>query len=289
MQVISEIRVFDGILKRFKHKAQCLGNLESIFAAYLPTKVTEASKNGVKAPCLYWLSGLTCTDENFSIKCSTSFERASQLGLVLIIPDTSPRGAGIAGEDDSFDFGTGAGFYVDATQEPWSQYYNMYTYITKELYELVNENLPVDPSRISISGHSMGGHGALTIALKNPKMYRSASAFAPISNPTQSPWGQKAFRNYLGDSNQEAWKDYDAVELLKRGATNIPIRVEQGTADQWIDPELRPESLKELADKVTPKLEFNYRPGYDHSFYFVSTFIKDDLSWHARHLDVCVD
>eukprot|EP00397_Hematodinium_sp_SG-2012_P034169 GEMP01036606.1.p1 GENE.GEMP01036606.1~~GEMP01036606.1.p1 ORF type:complete len:282 (+),score=52.57 GEMP01036606.1:58-903(+) len=276
---LSEVRIFNGVLTRFKHKAESLGGLDAIFATYVPI----GAKN---APCIYWLSGLTCTDENFSLKCTPAFERASELGIVLVLPDTSPRGAGIAGEDDSWDFGTGAGFYVDATQEPWKKHYNMYTYVTKELYELVNANLPVDSSKVSISGHSMGGNGALMIALRNPQQYKSASAFAPISNPSVVPWGEKAFSNYLGP-DKETWKQYDTVELLKRGGHKMPICVDQGAKDTFLVGDvnqLQTESLKAVLDKTTPTAALNYREGFDHSYHFVSSFIKNHLNFHMEYL-----
>jgi len=283
LQQISEVATFNGLLRRFKHKAESLGGLDAIFAAYVPNSVTQ---QGIKAPCLYFLSGLTCTDENFSIKCATGFEHASRAGAILILPDTSPRGAGVLGEDDSWDFGTGAGFYLNATQEPYAKHYNMYNYVTDELYDLVIKNFPVDAARISIMGHSMGGHGALTIGFKNPEKYRSISAFAPICNPSIGPWGIKALTNYLGD-DKEAWKEYDAVEMLKRNTYDKPVLVDVGTKDNFEVGEvnqLQTKNLEELKDRCRPPMIINFQEGYDHSFYFISTFISSHIDFHMKHL-----
>lgn len=248
------------------------------FAAFIPSGADE------KFPAVVWLSGLTCTDENFSQKAG-AFETAEKLRLVLIMPDTSPRGEGVPDEDPkTYDFGTGAGFYLNATTDKYKKHYNMLDYITKELPAIVSKQLPLLPDKLSIMGHSMGGHGALTIALKNPGAYRSVSAFSPITNPTQVPWGQKAFTNYLGD-NKDAWKQYDAVELVKN-YTGPPIRllVDQGSADSFLGEQLQPDALKAACAEKGISLTLRMQPGYDHSYYFISSFIQDHLKYHASFL-----
>jgi len=234
---------------------------------------------------LYWLSGLTCTDENFITKAGAQRAAAAR-GLLLVCPDTSPRGCNIPGEDASWDFGSGAGFYVDATQEPWAKHYRMYSYITDELPRLVGAALPADLSRQSITGHSMGGHGALICALKNPGKYRSVSAFAPISNPIECPWGVKAFSGYLGD-DRSAWREWDATELAKSYAgPKLDILVSQGTADSFLtDKQLLPEALAAAASNNDAlALTLNMEEGYDHSYYFIATFIDQHIEHHSAHL-----
>lgn len=276
MQEISSNRLFEGYHKRFRHQSEVCG-CEMTFAIYLPPQAE--SRN---LPVLYWLSGLTCNDENFSIK-SGAQRYAAEEGIVLVMPDTSPRGVNLPEEDDSYDFGSGAGFYLNASQEPWSRHYRMYDYIVEELPALIVDHFPVDPVRRSISGHSMGGHGALTIALKNPLRYRSVSAFAPIVAPSQVPWGQKAFSGYLGE-DREIWKEYDAVELVKRGARVDEILVDQGGDDQFLDEQLRPELLAQACEQAGVKLTLNVRMGYDHSYFFIASFIEDHIRYHAQHL-----
>jgi S-formylglutathione hydrolase len=249
-----------------------------VFAVYLPPQ----AQAGGTLPVLYWLSGLTCTDENFSTKAGAQ-RYAAEHGVILVMPDTSPRGAGIAGEDDSYDFGTGAGFYLNATQAPWSRHYRMYDYIVNELPALIAGNFPVDNARQSISGHSMGGHGALTIALKNPGKYRSVSAFSPIVAPMQVPWGQKAFKNYLGDDTA-AWQQYDTIELIRNGAGKMPLLVDQGGADEFLDNQLRPELLEQACRDAGFELTLRRQPGYDHSYFFIASFIGEHIAYHARAL-----
>jgi S-formylglutathione hydrolase len=248
------------------------------FSVYKPPQ----AKAG-KVPVLYYLAGLTCTEETFAIKAHAQAV-AAELGLMLIAPDTSPREPRIPGDADKWDFGQGAGFYVDATQAPWSTNYRMYSYITRELPEIVTANLPVLSDATGIFGHSMGGHGALTIALRNSAQYRSVSAFAPISAPMQCPWGQKAFTNYLGP-DQDQWREHDASELMARKAFPTPILVDQGTADQFLkDQQLLPEKLSAAAEKSGQKLNLRMQEGYDHGYYFIQTFMADHLHHHAKLL-----
>ncbi|KAK2078022.1 hypothetical protein QBZ16_003890 [Prototheca wickerhamii] len=238
-----------------------------------------ADKNPV--PVLYYLSGLTCTDDNVMQKSGVQ-RIAAELGVAVIAPDTSPRGLGIEGEDESWDFGTGAGFYLNATQEKWRQY-RMYDYVVKELPMLLAEFSDLDLSKASITGHSMGGHGALTIALKNPEVFKSVSAFSPIVNPCAVPWGQKAFNGYLGD-DKEAWKQYDATELVKAySGPQLAVLIDQGTGDNFYPTQLQPEAFAESA-KGKLDLELRMQEGYDHSYYFISTFIEDHVRFHAKFL-----
>eukprot|EP00418_Pyrodinium_bahamense_P043169 CAMPEP_0179193840 /NCGR_PEP_ID=MMETSP0796-20121207/96333_1 /TAXON_ID=73915 /ORGANISM="Pyrodinium bahamense, Strain pbaha01" /LENGTH=655 /DNA_ID=CAMNT_0020898155 /DNA_START=144 /DNA_END=2111 /DNA_ORIENTATION=- len=249
------------------------------FAAYIP----EAAE-GENFPVVYWLSGLTCTDENFSQKAG-AFQAAASMGLVLVIPDTSPRGEGVPDEDPkTYDFGTGAGFYLNATTEKYKTHYNMLDYITKDLPEASKGVLPILPEKASIIGHSMGGHGALTIALKSPGAFKSVSAFAPIAHPTAAPWGKKAFPLYLGP-DEASWKEYDAVELINK-YTGPPLRllVDQGTSDNFLKEQLKPEALQAACAEKGIALTLRMQEGYDHSYYFISTFIEDHLKYHASHL-----
>jgi S-formylglutathione hydrolase len=276
MENISNNRSFGGWHKQYRHHSSSL-NCEMRFAIYLPEQA-----NSQKVPVLYWLSGLTCTDENFMQKAGAQ-RLASQLGLAIVCPDTSPRGEGVADADDaSYDLGLGAGFYVNATQAPWSSHYRMYDYVVDELPALIEQHFPVSDKR-AIAGHSMGGHGALMIALKNPGRYLSASAFAPISHPSQCPWGQKAFAAYLG-SDREAWKAYDTVELIKSGAKGLPMRVDQGESDLFLAEQLLPQALRAAATDAGIALSFHSHPGYDHSYYFIASFIDEQLKFHASHL-----
>jgi len=273
------VRCFGGVLKRYEHTSATLGDCTMKFAAYIP----EASE-GQTFPVVYWLSGLTCTDENFSQKAG-AFKAAGDLGLVLVLPDTSPRGEGVPDEDPkTYDFGLGAGFYLNATTEKYKKHYNMLDYVTKELPELAQGLLPIQPEKASIFGHSMGGHGALTIALKNPGTYKSVSAFAPITHPTDAPWGQKAFPLYLGD-DKEAWKEYDTVELLKK-YSGPPVRllVDQGTSDGFLKDQLKPEALQAACEEKGVALTLRLQEGYDHSYYFISSFVEDHLKFHASFL-----
>ncbi|CAM2933406.1 S-formylglutathione hydrolase [Vibrio mytili] len=272
---VSQTKVFGGWHKQYTHESTAL-NCTMRFAIFLPPNATKTQP----VPALYWLSGLTCTDENFMQKAG-AFRMAAELGIALIAPDTSPRGEGIA-DDESYDLGQGAGFYLNATQAPWSLHYLMYDYITKELPSIIESNFPVSDVK-SISGHSMGGHGALTIGLKNSQQYRSISAFSPISNPMQCPWGKKAFTAYLG-TDIESWKQYDASELLKRAQSPLPILVDQGDADGFLSEQLKPEALLSAAKLHDSPFSLRMQSGYDHSYYFISSFIDDHLNFHAKHL-----
>lgn len=276
LQLVSKVKTFGGWLNTYTHLSEAC-NCKMTFSVFLPP---QAEKE--KVPVLYWLSGLTCTNENFMIKAG-ALKYASENGIAIVTPDTSPRGAGITGEDDSWDFGTGAGFYLNATQKPWSEYYNMYDYIVKELPSLIESNLPVNDKK-AISGHSMGGHGAMTIALKNPDKYKSVSAFSPICAPIQCPWGVKAFTNYLGE-DQSTWSNYDTTALILNGATKMPILIDQGDADNFLkDNQLRPDLLLEASKKMDFPIELRMQPNYDHSYYFVSSFIEDHIKHHAQYL-----
>ncbi|WP_295891758.1 S-formylglutathione hydrolase [uncultured Vibrio sp.] len=272
---ISQAKVAGGWHKQFTHDSETL-NCSMRFAIFLPPNASKSSP----VPVLYWLSGLTCTDENFMQKAG-AFKKAAELGIAIVAPDTSPRGDDVA-DDENYDLGKGAGFYLNATQEPWAAHYQMYDYVTKELPELIEETFPVSQAK-SLSGHSMGGHGALTIGLKNPEQYRSISAFSPISNPTSCPWGQKAFNAYLG-LNREDWKQYDATELLSLAQSPLPLLVDQGEADNFLVEQLKPELLIEAAKKHQSSLELRMQPGYDHSYFFISSFIDEHLTFHAKHL-----
>ena len=272
----SRTKVFDGWLEVYTHdSAAC--NCEMKFAVYLPPQAANGP-----VPTLYWLSGLTCTHENFATKAG-AFGHAAEHGLMLIIPDTSPRGAGIEGEDDHWDFGTGAGFYLNATQDPWATNYNMYDYIVEELTHAVRANFPSDGGKESIFGHSMGGHGALTIALKNPGRFKSVSAFAPICAPTQCPWGEKAFSNYLG-ADRDSWLQYDANHLVQHAVEKLPMLIDQGDADGFLAEQLNFQTFVDTCAQVGYPVTANLRPGYDHSFYFISTFIGDHIAHHAAAL-----
>jgi S-formylglutathione hydrolase len=251
------------------------------FSVYLPPQALQAD---AKVPALFYLAGLTCTEETFPIKAGAQ-RFAAQHGIALISPDTSPRGAGVPGESAAWDFGVGAGFYVDATQEPWAQHYRMYSYVRDELREAVLANLPVDVARLGVFGHSMGGHGALMLALRNPDIYRSVSAFAPIAAPTQCPWGEKAFSGYLGE-DREAWKRYDASELVAHASRRFVegILVDQGLADQFLAEQLNPDVFEAACQAAGQPLTLRRHAGYDHGYYFISTFIEDHLSHHAKVL-----
>jgi len=275
---VSSNKVFGGYQKVFSHLSLEV-NCEMKFSVFLPPKVED----GTKAPVLYYLSGLTCTEQNFITKGGAQ-KYAAEKGLIIVGPDTSPRGCNIEGEDDSYDFGSGAGFYVDATVDKWKKNYRMYSYVTKELPEIINANFPVIPDKASIFGHSMGGHGALTIFLKNPGKYRSVSAFAPICNPTQVSWGIKCLGGYLGD-NKELWKVYDATELAKTyKGPPTEILIDVGKADEFIN-NLKPERLvASCAESKTP-IVLRLQEGYDHSYYFISSFMEDHINHHAKYLN----
>ncbi len=247
------------------------------FAVYVPPQAQSGP-----VPVLYWLSGLTCTWANFTEKAGAQ-RCAAEHGLIIVAPDTSPRGVNLPGEDDSYDFGSGAGFYVDATAEPWASHYRMYSYVTAELPALINQNFPVDPERQGIFGHSMGGHGALTCALKNPDRYRSLSAFAPISAPMRCPWGEKALGGYLGPDRQ-AWRAYDATELAAASGWRSSVLVDQGTGDEFLDEQLQPQLLQEAFSQAGIPLTLRMQEGYDHSYYFMASFMADHVAHHGRLL-----
>lgn len=277
MQRIESIKESGGFLNRYKHDSstcQC----EMTFSVYLPP---QAEKSDV--PALYWLSGLTCTDDNARVKAGAQ-RYAAEHGIALIFPDTSPRGDNVADEAERYDLGQGAGFYVNATQQPWAQHYRMYDYVTEELPGLLEANLPLTPGERSISGHSMGGHGALICALKQPGHYRSVSAFSPICNPVNCGWGKACFGEYLGDDVAQ-WKAYDATELIDQGSRVDHILIEQGTADEFYDEkQLLPENLKAACDRAGQTLTLNMRDGYDHSYHFIASFIGEHIAYHAAAL-----
>jgi len=276
ISLVSEHACYGGVQRFYRHESrETRGPMK--FSAYLPPQARSG-----KVPVLYFLSGLTCTEETFCIK-SHAQQSAAELGLMLISPDTSPREPRIPGDADHWDFGYSAGFYLDATQAPWSQNYRMYSYVTRELPEIVAAHLPARPGATGIFGHSMGGHGALTLALRNPSLYKSVSAFSPIAAPSQSPWGQKAFRNYLG-ADKQAWCDYDAAELVARKAYPGPILIDQGSADQYLAAELLPEKFAAAAAKSGQQLNLRMQAGYDHGYYFIQTFMADHLRHHAEQL-----
>lgn len=275
IESVSEARCFGGRQIVYKHASSaCACTMR--FAVFLP----PAAERG-PVPAVYWLSGLTCTEENFSVKAGAQ-RYAAELGLALVIPDTSPRGVNVPGEDDAIDVGTGAGFYVNATAAPWAAHYRMYDYIRDELPAIVTAHLPVDPERKSISGHSMGGHGALIIGVGNAAHYRSVSAFAPIAAASQSAWGQNALRAYLGP-DAKSWLAYDAAAVIRAKPSHHELLVDQGMADPFLE-QLRPHDLKEACKISGQRLNYRERVGYDHGYYFVSTFIAEHLKFHAAAL-----
>lgn len=277
MEMISENKAFGGQQRRYRHNSEALG-VPMTFSVFLPPQSETAA-----VPVMYWLSGLTCTDENFVQKAGAQ-RLAAELGMAIVCPDTSPRGTDLPGEHDSYDFGSGAGFYVNALREPWSQYYRMYDYVTVELPDLVQRHFPVN-GLCSISGHSMGGHGALVAALRNPGQYRAVSAFAPICNPSACPWGKKAFEGYLGEDQSE-WAQYDASLLIADAPERLPILVDQGSADNFLEEQLLPDRLVNACNKVGHPIELRMQSGYDHSYFFIATFIDDHLRHHARAMEL---
>ncbi len=274
IETISLSRCFGGNVGFYQHQSRVCNGLMK-FAVYQP------SSPAANLPVLYFLSGLTCTPENFIMKAGAQ-QFAAQYGLLLVMPDTSPRNTGIVDEDLDDDLGSGAGFYVDAIQEPWRQHYNMYSYVTQELPEIIRANFPVS-DRQGIFGHSMGGHGALVCGLKNPGMYRSISAFSPIVNPIMSPWGQKAFNGYLGN-DQALWQSYDATELVQQQQVPFSILIDQGSADKFLVDQLMPDRFTQACANSKQALNLRRQEGYDHSYYFISTFIGDHLRYHAELL-----
>ncbi len=276
VETLREHSAFGGVQGFYQHpSAACAGPMR--FSVYLPEAARSRS-----VPAVYYLTGLTCTEETFPIKAGAQ-RVAAELGLALVACDTSPRAARFPGDDADWDFGQGAGFYLDATEAPWSSAYRMYTYVTEELPLVVEARFAIDPSRRSVFGHSMGGHGALMIALRNPSRYRSVSAFAPITAPSDVPWGQKAFSRYLG-SDRAAWAQYDTVRLLETRRFDGTLLVDQGSRDQFLERELKPERLRAACEASGQALDLRLRDGYDHSYYFIQTFIEDHLRHHARAL-----
>lgn len=277
LTLISEHGCFGGTQRFYSHDSAEIG-LPMRFSVFLPAQARLR-----KVPALFYLAGLTCTEETFMIKAGAQRVAAAE-GVMLVAPDTSPRDAGIEGETDSWDFGAGAGFYVDATEEPWSRHYRMYSYI-KELRKTIVQELPADPSRIGIFGHSMGGHGALTLALRNPHLFRSVSAFAPIAAPARCPWGQKAFSGYLG-KNEQAWLEYDASALMEKMRNPFPagILIDQGMNDKFLADQLFPEAFEEACRKAGQTLTLRRHAGYDHGYYFISTLVEEHIHFHQQRL-----
>lgn len=279
--LISSNKCFGGQQNIYSHHSKEL-SCEMKFAIYLPPQSEDPS---AKLPVLYWLSGLTCNETNF-IQKSCAQQYAAKHGLIIVSPDTSPRGIEIAGQDDSYDFGSGAGFYVDAIREPWSKHYNMFSYITKELIEVISLNFATLKDVQSISGHSMGGHGALICALRCPGLYKSVSAFAPIANPVNCAWGKKAFAGYLGD-NSALWNEWDATELVKRyNGPQLQLFIDQGTEDDFLKQgQLLPDNLVAACIDTHVACVYHKREGYDHSYFYIASFIGEHIAYHARVLE----
>ncbi len=277
LKLVKQHQCFGGTVSYYFHSSSTC-NIEMRFSIYQPPQAKSKL-----LPILYFLSGLTCTEENFMAKAGAQ-QFAAKYGLILVAPDTSPRNTGIVGDNDDWDIGTGAGFYINATSEPWKKHYQMYNYVVKELPELIAKNFPVQPDKQSIFGHSMGGHGALICALKNPEKYQSVSAFSPIAAPMRCPWGEKAFSNYLG-ANQENWRNYDASELVLTSGYNRPILIDVGTADPFLaQKQLLPEVFENACKKVGLPLTLRMQENYDHSYYFIASFIEDHIRYHAEAL-----
>ena len=274
LEIVSSNKSFGGWHKRYRHRSSSL-NCDMVFAVYLPPQAEQ----GAKLPVLYWLSGLTCTDENFMQKAG-AHKLAAELGLIIVAPDTSPRGAQVPDDPDgAWDFGLGAGFYLNATEQPWAEHYRMHDYVVEELPALVEAHFPASDAR-SISGHSMGGHGALVCALRNPGRYASVSAFSPISNPMDCPWGQKAFSRYLGEERSR-WREWDASVLIAQAQEQLPLLIDQGDRDDFLETQLKPEVLAQAAQAAGYPLTVRLQPGYDHSYYFIASFIDEHLRHHA--------
>ncbi|HYG07300.1 MAG TPA: S-formylglutathione hydrolase [Stenotrophomonas sp.] len=276
MQRIHQYACFGGRQEVWQHASSTLG-CDMRVGVYLPPQAAVA---GARLPVLYWLSGLTCTEQNFITKAGAQ-RYAAEHGLILVAPDTSPRGEAVA-DAEGYDLGQGAGFYVNATEQPWATHYRMYDYIVEELPALIEAQFPANDMR-GISGHSMGGHGALVIGLRNPSRYRSISAFAPIVAPARVPWGEKAFTAYLG-ADRDAWQDYDATTLIATACARTPLLVDQGAADEFLDSQLRPQLLQAAAEAAGHPLTLRLQPGYDHSYYFIASFIGEHVAWHAKAL-----
>jgi S-formylglutathione hydrolase len=278
LKEIAANKCFGGRQLRYSHASTTLG-CDMTFSIFLPPQAEEGD-GSKKLPVVYWLSGLTCTDENFVNKAGAQ-RYAAELGLVVVAPDTSPRGEGVPDDPDGqYDFGLGAGFYVNATQEPWRKHYRMYDYIVDELPALIEQAFPVDGKRVGISGHSMGGHGALTIALKNPGRYKSATAFSPICSPLDCPWGEKALGNYLGP-DRASWAQYDTTALVASSKEQLPVLVDQGDADNFLVEQLKTPLLEKACGDAGYPMTIRMQPGYDHSYFFISSFIGEHLAFHA--------
>lgn len=275
METVSSWRSHGGTQGVYRHASDATGT-DMVFSVFVPDHAPS-----LKLPVVWYLSGLTCTHANVTEKGEYR-AACAELGLIFVAPDTSPRGEGVA-DDPAYDMGQGAGFYVDATEAPWAPHFRMRSYIEQELPALISSGFPVDMDRQGITGHSMGGHGALTIALRNPERFKSVSAFAPIVAPSQVPWGQKALSGYLG-SDRAAWREHDAVALIEDGGRVADLLVDQGAADNFLAEQLRPELLQRACDKVGIPLTLRMQPGYDHSYYFISSFMADHLRWHAERL-----
>ena len=283
LRLLSEHGCFGGVQRFYEHDSGAIG-LPMRFSVFLPAQAVPGDARD-KVPAIVYLAGLTCNEETFMIKAGAQ-RRAAELGIALIAPDTSPRGAGVPGETDSWDFGLAASFYLDASAKPWSAHYRMETYLTQELPALLAQQLPIDSGRLGLSGHSVGGHGALTLALRHPGLFKSLSAFAPICAPTQCPWGQKAFTGYLG-ADSATWREHDASHLMARAAAApFPdgILIDQGLADKFLEAQLHPHLFEHACAAVKQPLTLRRHAGYDHGYYFISTFINDHLDHHARIL-----
>ena len=273
---------FGGQQLRYRHHSNIL-NCDMTFSIYLPPQAKQAP-----VPVLYWLSGLTCSDENFVTKAGAQ-QHAAEYGIAIVCPDTSPRGEEVPDDEErSYDFGLGAGFYINATEQPWATHYQMYDYVVEELPALINAEFPVDGSKVAISGHSMGGHGALTVALKNPERYCSVSAFSPICSPINCPWGQKALSNYIGDESQGHWNNQDTVELVKTAddqlKQSMPVLVDQGDADNFLAEQLNTQLLIDTAEQVGFPMQIRFQSGYDHSYFFIASLIGEHIRFHSNYL-----
>lgn len=278
MKILSSVKSFNGQQIQFQHTSE-VTSCEMQASIYLPPQAQSAP-----IPVLYWLSGLTCTDQNFVTKAGAQ-AYAAKYGIAIVCPDTSPRGEGVPDDpEQAWDFGLGAGFYVNATADPWKKHYQMYDYIVHELPTLILENFAIDSEKASISGHSMGGHGALTIGLRNPSNFRSISAFSPIVAPSQCPWGEKAFSHYLG-KDRNVWTNYDACELLGNSVERLPILIDQGTADSFLQNQLKTELIEAAADSADYPIQVRYQSGYDHSYFFIASFIEEHLNFHSQYLN----
>lgn len=284
MQQLALNKIFGGQQGQYSHSSSVL-SCDMTFSVFLPPSVAPDvghAGNG-KVPVLYWLSGLTCDDQNFVTKAGAQ-QAAADYGIAIVCPDTSPRGDGVPDDPEAaWDFGLGAGFYVNATQAPWSEHYHMYDYIVTELPSVIAANFPIDIDKASISGHSMGGHGALTIGLKNHELYKSVSAFSPIVSPINCPWGKKALSQYIGPDRSD-WLVYDSCELVSTAKVHMPLLIDQGLADSFLDSQLKTQLLVSAAEQVNYPVSVRYHKGYDHSYYFIASFIEDHIAFHAEHL-----